>query len=153
MPVPSSGPVVLGASTRRLNPAAVAGAAMADSSGCQICTDSRLGSTEQAASSAETAHEITTRRAGENNLGTVMLVSSVFRREFGRLFAAEQIAGRIGLQLAGQLVDVAQGRTQFAQCGADLVHATQPGLQRTLVVLKQFVEGLRGLLQRCHCGR
>src|SRR5690348_1190298 len=150
----SSAPVVLGVSTRRLKSpwgASVAGAP--DSWGCQTCTGEALGSTEQPASSAVVAHNASNVRAAENDLGAVMVdPSSMLGREFGGVVPTQQVTRRIGLQLGSDLMDVAQGRTQFAQRGSDLVDAAQAGLQRTLVFRKQLVQGLRGFLQRRHRG-
>src|SRR5690348_3642511 len=149
----SSAPVVLGVSTRRLKfpwGASVAGAP--DSWGCQTCTGEALGSTEQPASSA-VAHNASNVRAAENDLGAVMVdPSSMLGREFGGVIPTQQVTRRIGLQLGSDLMDVAQGRTQFAQRRPDLVDAAQAGLQRALVFREQLVQGLRGLLQRRHRG-
>src|SRR5690348_8817481 len=123
MPAWSSGPEVLGVSTRRLKSAAAVSVDVAGvSCGCQICTGSRLGNTEQPASDVETTHSTSNLRAVENDLGAVMCASSMLRCEFIGVIAAEQITGGIGLQLGGYLVDVAQRGTQFAQGWADLIN-------------------------------
>src|SRR5690242_7514104 len=123
MPAWSSGPEVLGVSTRRLKPAAAVSVdAAAVSCGCQLCTGSRLGSTEQPPSDAGTAHSTSSVRAVESDLGAGMCASSMLRCEFIGMIAAEQITGGIGLQLGGYLVDVAQRGAQFAQGWADLIN-------------------------------